>query len=81
LFDVAVVLSKDTDLVEPMRVVKEELRKIVGLICPDDDAAKPHREVASFVRHITRNRLATSQFPDPIIIAGGSPIHKPSRWR
>jgi uncharacterized LabA/DUF88 family protein len=81
LFDVAIVLSKDTDLVEPMRVVKEELGKVVGMIRPDNDAPSPLRAVANFVRHITRNRLASSRFPDPIIIEGLDPIHKPSSWR
>ena len=35
LRDVAVVVSKDTDLVEPIRIVTQELQKPVGLICSD----------------------------------------------
>ena len=81
LFDVALVLSKDTDLVEPMRVVKEELRKVVGMICPDNDAPPALRNASNFVRHITRSRLAASQFPDLIVIPGQRPIQRPPSWR
>jgi len=55
-FDVAVVLSKDTDLIEPMRIVRHELNKPVGMICPDKDAPQGLRDVASFVRHITHSQ-------------------------
>jgi hypothetical protein len=32
VFDVAVVLTNDTDLIEPIRIVREEAGKIVGLL-------------------------------------------------
>ena len=81
LFDVAVVLSKDTDLVEPMRIVRHELGKAIGMICPDNDAPKPLREVSSFVRHITPSRLSASQFPNPVIAPDGQRIQKPATWK
>jgi len=81
LFDVAVVLSKDTDLIEPMRIVRHELNKPVGMICPDKDAPQGLRQVASFVRHITNSRLAASQFPDPVTTSDGRHIHKPASWK
>ena len=49
-FDVAVVLSNDTDLVE----------------CPSPKPAESLRRVASFIRHVTPSRLAGAQLPDPI---------------
>lgn len=76
-FDVAVVLSNDTDLVEPMRMVREEIRKPVGLICPSPKPAESLRRVASFIRHVTQSRLAGAQLPDPI---PGTTIHKPTTW-
>ena len=33
-FDVAVVLTNDTDLIEPIRIVRAEAGKIVGLLTP-----------------------------------------------
>jgi uncharacterized LabA/DUF88 family protein len=79
-YEVAVVVSKDTDLREPIRIVKEELGLPVGLICPDGDVPKGLRQVASFIRHITKPDLANSQFPDPVIGPLGKKIRKPPHW-
>jgi uncharacterized LabA/DUF88 family protein len=76
-YDVAVVLSNDTDLFEPMRIVREELGKVVGLICPSDLAAKSLKNIATFVRHITEARLRSCQFPDRI---PGTGLRRPVEW-
>ncbi len=80
LYDVAVVISKDTDLCEPIRIVTMELKLPVGVLCPDGDLPKPLRDVGSFVRHITASDLSNSQFPDPVIALSGQRIRKPPRW-
>jgi uncharacterized LabA/DUF88 family protein len=79
-YDVAVVVSKDTDLCEPVWFVNKELGLPVGLLCPDGDVPKGLRQVASFVRHISNSDLANSQFPDPVIGLAGQKIHKPPHW-
>ena len=79
-YEVAVVVSKDTDLREPIRIVKNELNLPVGLLCPDGDVPQGLRQVASFVRHISKSDLAHSQFPDPVIGLTGEKIHKPPHW-
>lgn len=76
-FDVAVVVSNDTDLVEPIRIVRQEVGKPVGLICPNDRPARSLTKVASFCRFLTRARLASAQFPDAI---PGTTIRKPASW-
>ena len=76
-FDVAVVLSNDTDLAEPMRMVRDEIRKPVGLISPSARLAQSLTRVSTFVRHITSSRLSASQFPDHL---PGTTIHKPPGW-
>jgi uncharacterized LabA/DUF88 family protein len=80
LYDVAVVISKDTDLCEPIRIVTKELGLPVGILCPDGDIPKPLKKVATFVRHIAKSDLAHSQFPDPVIGRAGERIHKPPHW-
>ncbi len=77
-FDVAVVLSNDTDLVEPIRIVTTDVGKPVGLICPSDRPSKSLVDEASFVGHITTSRLAAAQFPDSL---PGTTISKPLKWR
>lgn len=76
-YDVAVVLSNDSDLAEPIRIVRDELKKPVGLICPCDKVAYGLHKVATFTRHITPQRLRDSQFGDPI---PGTEIRRPAEW-
>lgn len=76
-YDVAVVVSNDTDLVEPIRMVVEEIGKPVGLICPAKRPATSLARVASFCRFVTPARLAAAQFPDRI---PGTTIQKPDGW-
>jgi uncharacterized LabA/DUF88 family protein len=49
-FDVAVVIANDTDLIEPVRIVVQEVGKPVGIISPVDNAATGLKDVASFLR-------------------------------
>jgi hypothetical protein len=80
-YDVALVLSQDTDLCEPLRMVSQELRRPVGLVVLD--GAQPNgrlRALSSFVRHLTPARLAAAQFPDPTADRAGRPVRKPATW-
>ena len=82
LFDVAVVLSQDTDLVEPVRIVRDEIRKDIGVVCLD--GAKPGKLAAhgSFIRHITPSRLAAAQFPEIIPFGKkGKSVTRPVEWK
>lgn len=80
-FDLALVMSQDTDLIEPMRMVKNELNKLVGLVWLDQGRPNKHlQNAASFVRHATRADLAAAQFPDPLVRNPKPPLRKPSGW-
>jgi uncharacterized LabA/DUF88 family protein len=82
LFDVAVVLSQDTDLVEPVRIVRDEIKKDIGVVCLD--GGKPGKLAAygSFIRHITPSRLAAAQFPETIQFGKkGKSVTRPVEWR
>lgn len=78
LYDVAVVVTNDTDLVEPVRIVVQDLKKPVGLVCPSPQAAKSLKKVASFVKHLNPGRLSAAQF-DPVI--PGTTIMRPPSWK
>lgn len=78
-FEAAVVVSNDTDLVEPMRLIKEELGLPMGLVTP---IKKPHQSLlqqATFVRHIRKSDLIASQFPDTVQASAG-PLQRPQDW-
>lgn len=75
-FDSAAVISNDTDLVTPIRMVKEERGKPIYLICPRLVVAKELREAATDVFFISLEHLHEAQFPDVI----KNNISKPECW-
>lgn len=81
VFDTALVVSQDTDLCEPMRIVNRELGKTLGVIWLESSApGKRHRAVSNFIKHANASILKRCQFPDPVIGRGGQKIAKPSDW-
>ena len=78
LFDVAVVISNDTDLVTPIRMVSVERKKPVFVVCPGRWSIAPRlRDVASRVRHIRPAMLKAAQFPDHL---PETTLSKPPDW-
>lgn len=81
LFDVALVLSQDTDLIEPVRIVRDEIRKPLGVVILDGKAPGQLARYGSFVRHITPARLAAAQFPDTMPFGRkGKHVQRPVEW-
>jgi uncharacterized LabA/DUF88 family protein len=79
-YDVAVLITNDSDLAEPVRLVRLDLKKPVGIINPHN--RHPSRSIvqyASFVKQVREGPLAASQFPDQMRDAKG-PFHKPPGW-
>ncbi len=78
-FDCAVVVSGDSDLVMPVRIVKEDLGLPVGVLNPQQNPCMELKKFATFYKHLKRGRLADSQFPPTLADARGK-FHKPSSW-
>lgn len=81
-YDVAVVISNDSDLQEPMRVVKHDMGKVVGLVTPQ----KGHQPIspqlaqhAGFIKRIGDAILLNSQLPATMTDRGGA-FYKPPKW-
>ena len=89
-FDVAYVLTNDTDLVEPIRIVTKEVGKPVCVVAPCRPGLTGRRstpvpapslkQVSSFVHYIDDSELRRSQFPDNINRIGKKPVSKPATW-
>jgi len=80
-FDVALVYSQDTDLLEPIRIVKEELHKPVGIVVLDGRKPGKLAQTASFQRHLTPGRLAASQLPSSVSFGNkGKTADCPAEW-
>ena len=78
LFDAAAVISNDTDLVTPIRMVTAERGKRVFIVCPGRWQVAPKlSQAASHVRHIRPAMLKAAQFPDTL---PGRAITKPMGW-
>jgi hypothetical protein len=78
-FDHAVIVTNDTDLKEPLRLVVEEVRLPAALLTPVSNPAVTLKKLASDVRHLGPY-LGVSQFPDPVMGRDGRPIRKPADW-
>ena len=76
----AAVLSNDSDLVEPIRIVTQVLHKPVGLLSPVSNPNPELSRASSFVRRLSVSDLAASQFPNPLPRPGEPNLVKPPLW-
>jgi hypothetical protein len=77
-FEHAAVITNDTDLMEPLRIVAQDLKLPTTLLTPVDRPAEDLRRLATDVRHL-RQYLGSCQFADPVSGPKGS-ISKPQGW-
>lgn len=78
-FDCAVVISKDSDLLEPIRIVRQELKLTVGLLNPGKKRSHTLVTQVDFIKEIRRGVLSASQFPDELQDSVGI-FRKPATW-
>jgi len=76
-YDVAVMISDDTDLLQALRFVKKQKKKVIYL-SPSGNPVGLIKGWAYRSFPITKDALAKSQLPDPI---AGTNIHKPKSWQ
>ena len=80
-FDTAVVVSNDSDLKEPVRIVREILSRPVGVLRVD---AEPRRcvfaDLVDFIKPLRVTHFRSSQFPDEIVDGHGATIRRPNEW-
>lgn len=79
-FDVAVIISNDSDLVEPIRLVKQRFGKAIAILrYRDTRISGALRPLANYVKTFGPTALANAQFPATMQDVIGS-FHKPSSW-
>lgn len=79
--DIFVVVSNDSDLTEPLRIVRHELGKQTGIINPHEKQSRALLQCKpNLVRQIRKGALAQSQFGDRILLPSGHVVMKPSTW-
>lgn len=77
-YQVGVVVSNDSDLIEPINVVRQELGLRIGVVITDPTTVKS-KLPADFTRRIREKQLKVCQFPPTLTDRFGT-IHKPPGW-
>ena len=78
-YEAAVLVTNDSDLLEPVRIVRRELQLVVGILNPHRKASRVLAREASFVKQIREAALKASQFPPSLKDAHGV-VTKPAAW-
>lgn len=81
-FDRAIVISADSDLVSPVRAVRELFPKkhVVVAFPPERVSSELKRHASGYV-NISRNVLVKSLLPDSVVQANGHRLQRPPEWR
>ena len=78
-YEVAVIVSNDSDLLEPIRIVRNELGKKVGILNPHQRPSRALLPHIDFMKRIRSGALAAAQFPPSLTDSHGT-FHKPTAW-
>jgi uncharacterized LabA/DUF88 family protein len=80
LFDVAVIISNDSDLKEPIAQVRQRFGKTIGILAPDGARiSRALLPLAHFIKPIRTGALSNAQFPSQMSDGVGA-FQKPSNW-
>ena len=78
-FDLAVVVSNDSDLLLPIQIVRQRFQRKVGIINPHPSHARSLKENSDWMWPLRRGPLSASQFPDQLVDTAGA-FRKPPTW-
>ena len=79
LYDVAVLISNDSDLALPLQIIRQEVGKTVGILNPHRRPSRVLSQHRDFYKPIRKGVLRNSQFPRVLQDQHGT-ITKPSSW-
>lgn len=79
LYEAAVLVTNDSDLVEPVRIVRHELGRTVGVLNPHEHPSRMLQKHATFMKPIRKGVLSASQFPTVLHDEHGE-FTKPASW-
>jgi hypothetical protein len=78
-FELAVLITNDSDLAEPVRIVVQEIGLPIGILNPHQFHSRELRQYATFVKRIRQADLAASQFSRTLTDRKGT-FTKPAGW-
>ena len=78
-YDVAVVISDDSDLLEPVRLVRRELARPVGVVNVRERRSVFRKDADFFIRPV-KWQFEESQLPTTVPLPQGGQVECPARW-
>jgi uncharacterized LabA/DUF88 family protein len=81
LYETAIVVSDDSDLLDPVSLVRDELGLRVGVVRIRTHRASVFRDRVDFVRSARRWHFAKAQLADVVVAPDGRRIERPREWR
>jgi uncharacterized LabA/DUF88 family protein len=80
-YDLAIVVSGDTDLVPPIRAIRSYFPHKHVVACFPPRRANNHlRKICNGYMDLFPNTLTANQLPDPVVTAAGVSLSKPAKW-
>lgn len=82
LWDTALIISGDSDLIPAIEAVKKSFpSKQIGIVIPIGRRAEELKLVADFHKKVKLKHLTTCQFDDKIDLGDGVILKRPDSWR
>lgn len=78
-YEAAVLITNDSDLLEAVRIVREDLYLTVGILNPHPRPSQVLLQHASFIKPVRKGALAASRFPPTLTDQDGE-FYKPLSW-
>jgi hypothetical protein len=78
-YELAVLVSNDSDLLSPIRFIRYDLGKPIGLLNPHKYPSVTLLPHVHFIKQIRKGVLAKSQFPNVLTDSQGN-FSKPAKW-
>ena len=78
-YELAVMVTNDSDLLEPLKIVRYELGLPVGLVNPQRNPSFHLKQHENFIKKLRTGVLGASQFPQSLTDDHGT-FHKPASW-
>jgi hypothetical protein len=79
-YDLAVIIANDSDYLEPVKVVRRDFKKMIGIVNPRKTRpSKVLQEEADFFKSVWPSAMKRSQLPEVLRDAEGA-FKKPERW-
>ncbi|MGH9730809.1 MAG: NYN domain-containing protein [Candidatus Acidiferrales bacterium] len=81
-YDRAVIVSGDTDLIPAIKAVRLTFpNKQIGIMIPIGGSSEDLKKHADFRFKMREHHLASSRFPNSIILSDGTTLECPTTWR